>query len=541
MRGRPGWCSSRPTPTSSPHARIAAQPLAPAGTTAAHPRASASLRRGPSPGELAFVFTGAAARLPGHGPRPRARRSRARRRRRRARAIAARRGGLALRGTATRPPPHAARAALGLVLPLPAPRRVDRGTARPSPHGDHRLLLGRDRTRCSRSGAWSDLDAIPRRVARRAVFDREWLCGEFALPARGVGVARRRGASWSTWRCPGARRATCAPRSPASRWRTSLIVNTPEDDVIVGGEPRPARAWPRGSAAARDPPLGYDFVAALPGGERVSKRDWRALHHAAPRRAVPGVRFYTHATLASYAADSDASPTRSRARRMNPVDFPALVERAWADGVRVFVEHGPQRAVHRRGSARSSATGSTSPSRSTCRGARRCARWWTPSPACSPPGVPMQLEALRARLARSRRRVAATRWRGGRASARRASAVAARPSAARAAHAACRVGDRAGAAPPSDVENGESMAPAPLPCRHRRPSRPGSPDTHHGGGPAAGLAIGPCWLRRSARCRRRSPTPAMRSITSPPIMAASVSCTVTFLRQQIGVSGSSPS
>ncbi|HEX6763956.1 MAG TPA: hypothetical protein VF103_00730, partial [Polyangiaceae bacterium] len=26
---------------------------------------------------------------------------------------------------------------------------------------------------------------------------------------------------------------------------------------------------------------------------------------------------------------------------MNPIDFPALVERAWADGVRLFVEHGP--------------------------------------------------------------------------------------------------------------------------------------------------------------------------------------------------------
>jgi acyl transferase domain-containing protein len=57
---------------------------------------------------------------------------------------------------------------------------------------------------------------------------------------------------------------------------------------------------------------------------------------------VPGVRFYTHATCDSYAPDSSRAAEALLGQAMRPVDFPRLIERAWQDGVRVFVEHGPR-------------------------------------------------------------------------------------------------------------------------------------------------------------------------------------------------------
>jgi 3-hydroxymyristoyl/3-hydroxydecanoyl-(acyl carrier protein) dehydratase len=64
--------------------------------------------------------------------------------------------------------------------------------------------------------------------------------------------------------------------------------------------------------------------------------------HYRPTHDVPGVRFYSCATQDCYAATPDAAADAMTAQALGTVDFAATVERAWADGVRVFIEHGPR-------------------------------------------------------------------------------------------------------------------------------------------------------------------------------------------------------
>src|SRR5690242_15312942 len=69
--------------------------------------------------------------------------------------------------------------------------------------------------------------------------------------------------------------------------------------------------------------------------------EWRALHHR-PTTSPAGIRFYTHATCSHYQPTADRVADMLTEQALRTLDFPRLIENAWNDGVRVFIEHGPQ-------------------------------------------------------------------------------------------------------------------------------------------------------------------------------------------------------
>jgi PfaB family protein len=191
-------------------------------------------------------------------------------------------------------------------------------------------------------GSWSDMDGFREAIAAHGVYTRE-LAGELRCLRRAWDLAADEPVRFTTLRI----------RAPLARLREALrgearahltIVHGPYDAVIAGDVDSCERVAARaGAAGARA--LGYDFVMHCPEA-RVFAEEWRALHRR-PTRPVPGVRFYTHATLDSYTPTDDAAADALLGQAMGPIDFPALIERAYADGVRVFIEHGPHAACTR--------------------------------------------------------------------------------------------------------------------------------------------------------------------------------------------------
>jgi acyl transferase domain-containing protein len=117
------------------------------------------------------------------------------------------------------------------------------------------------------------------------------------------------------------------------------IINTAEDCVIGGEAAACARVVQR-LGAQRTVPLGYDMAAHCP--EVLEIRDaWWQLHHRAVRE-VPGVRFYTNATGQWFTPTSANAADAITGQAVDTLDFTRTVEQAWADGVRVFIEHGPR-------------------------------------------------------------------------------------------------------------------------------------------------------------------------------------------------------
>jgi acyl transferase domain-containing protein/3-hydroxymyristoyl/3-hydroxydecanoyl-(acyl carrier protein) dehydratase len=186
-------------------------------------------------------------------------------------------------------------------------------------------------------GAWTDPAAAYRDFRASDLFSAD-LAGEFRAVRR---VWQRLGASGDKW-------ATYLVNAPADEVRAALAgevtvhlmaINAP-DACVVGGEATACEEVLRRLQAAAVFPLDYGIAAHAPEVAEVAQ-DYRRLH-LRPTRDVPGVRFYSGATAEPYRASADRAADALVAQMVGTIDFVRVIERAWADGVRVFVEHGPQ-------------------------------------------------------------------------------------------------------------------------------------------------------------------------------------------------------
>ncbi len=127
---------------------------------------------------------------------------------------------------------------------------------------------------------------------------------------------------------------------------------------------------------------------------RLVESDYRALHDI-ETVAPPGIAFYSGVSgRAIRRRLASQQPTRSRRRRSQPIDFPATIESAYADGIGLFIEVGAGEFVHAADRPHPRRSGRTSRSRPAGPIATRsppCSRSWPPA---SPAAVPVDLARL---------------------------------------------------------------------------------------------------------------------------------------------------
>jgi acyl transferase domain-containing protein/3-hydroxymyristoyl/3-hydroxydecanoyl-(acyl carrier protein) dehydratase len=186
-------------------------------------------------------------------------------------------------------------------------------------------------------GAWQDAAALLRDLRDSDLFRSE-LTGGYRAVQR---VWRERGLDPAGW-------ASYLVAAPAARVRAALtgtvgvhltVVNTPESCVIGGHEGECVAVLAR-LDGVQVVPLDFPIAAHVPEVAAVAD-EYRRLH-LRPTRDVPGVRFYSGASGEAYRLSAERAAEALLAMATGTVDFVRLIERAYADGVRVFVEHGPQ-------------------------------------------------------------------------------------------------------------------------------------------------------------------------------------------------------
>ncbi|MFE2943947.1 beta-ketoacyl synthase N-terminal-like domain-containing protein [Streptomyces sp. NPDC059255] len=187
-------------------------------------------------------------------------------------------------------------------------------------------------------GAWPDAAGLYDATLDSGLFTTE-LTGELRAVRR----------HWERLGVHGTRWATYLVNAPLEAVRRELAgevavhlmaVNAPEV-CVIGGESRACGAVVARIGADRAIELDYDLAAHAPELAEVHQA-WRAAHHR-PTVDVPGVRFYSGAGGESYRPTAERAAEALTAQGLNTIDFAATVERAWADGVRIFVEHGPRK------------------------------------------------------------------------------------------------------------------------------------------------------------------------------------------------------
>ncbi|MDI4646342.1 beta-ketoacyl synthase N-terminal-like domain-containing protein [Cohnella hashimotonis] len=183
-------------------------------------------------------------------------------------------------------------------------------------------------------GAWDNLDGLFRDLQKHGIYSRE-LAGTYRVLQEAWGETRPEWENWRVMASPDAIREAIA-----SEARVRLTMHNAPEDCIIGGEPAACRRVLDKLRPAPAYPLGYDMVVHCPELAVIAPL-WREIHRR-PTWPVPGVRFYSGVSATHYEPDADRAADALLEMATGIVDFPKTILKAWEDGVRVFVEHGPR-------------------------------------------------------------------------------------------------------------------------------------------------------------------------------------------------------
>ena len=188
------------------------------------------------------------------------------------------------------------------------------------------------------TGTWTDLDAMIADTEVGRLFTDE-IGGQMNAVSRVWG----QDVQWETW-------TVLAPVDEVQRVvdgiaHVHLSVIHSDNDCIVAGDAAGCAEVCKAIGRHRCLRLNYDLAVHVPELALV-REPWLALH----RRKVTqrdGVRIYSAGYGAAYLPSEAACADAILAQADKTLDFRKVIEAAWADGVRVFVEHGPQGSCSR--------------------------------------------------------------------------------------------------------------------------------------------------------------------------------------------------
>jgi acyl transferase domain-containing protein/3-hydroxymyristoyl/3-hydroxydecanoyl-(acyl carrier protein) dehydratase len=288
---------------------------------------------GPIAGELAFTFTGAAAAYPGAGRElllawPEI-----------GDALALRLSGVGELGRAmygagiTSLDPRAQ--LTGCALVCQAHAEFSRTVLGLAPSAAIGLSSGETNTLLA-FGVWRDLEEMLDEIEASGLYG-DQLTGNCRSAALAWGIGNDEPASWECWRITAPKAAVEAVL--AGEPHAYMTIIQAPDDCVIGGEPEACRRV-IDAVGGMAMPLGLDMVVhcspMTPFGDAWRRIHTRAIH------SVPDVRFYTNAGNCAYEPTTESAAEALTRQALEPIDFPKTVLRAWEDGVRIFVEHGPR-------------------------------------------------------------------------------------------------------------------------------------------------------------------------------------------------------
>jgi acyl transferase domain-containing protein/3-hydroxymyristoyl/3-hydroxydecanoyl-(acyl carrier protein) dehydratase len=189
--------------------------------------------------------------------------------------------------------------------------------------------------------AWSARDEMLRRMVASDLFTTE-LAGPCRAARRAWHLPDSEDVDWlaGVVACP----AQIVRQSLTDRKRVALlIVNTP-NEAVVGGQRSAVMGLVEHLRCPFFPLTGVSTVHCS-----IAKQVESEYYdlHLLPTTSPPGVRFYSAARASIYDVTRESAAESILAQALHGHDFPAVIEQAYRDGVRTFVEIGPGNACTR--------------------------------------------------------------------------------------------------------------------------------------------------------------------------------------------------
>jgi PfaB family protein len=185
-------------------------------------------------------------------------------------------------------------------------------------------------------GAWQDIEQMFAEIHASGMYELE-TAGQFAAARRSWKLSAADRLEWTNIRvlCPYEDLLRCIADEPHAH---VLIIHAPDDCLIGGDTASCARVLEKLGSPPAYPTRGH--IVHCP--EMLEYAEpWLRLH-TRPTAHVPGVRFYANAIGDHYELTKDAVAANLLQQAVTTIDFPRTVLKAWDDGVRIFIEHGPR-------------------------------------------------------------------------------------------------------------------------------------------------------------------------------------------------------
>jgi PfaB family protein len=187
------------------------------------------------------------------------------------------------------------------------------------------------------TGAWHDMDAMFAEIDASGMYTRE-IAGEYAAARRAWAERQPGPISWSGWRVL-APVAEVEAALQGEEFAYLTMINAPAD-CLVAGQADACRRVVEKIGLQRCVENANEIIAHHP-AVKSWEAEWRTIHHR-ETRPVEGIRFYSNARGGAYTPDRESVANALTDQATGGVDFRRVVEAAWNDGVRIFVEHGPR-------------------------------------------------------------------------------------------------------------------------------------------------------------------------------------------------------
>ena len=184
-------------------------------------------------------------------------------------------------------------------------------------------------------GAWRDRDGMLTRMHNSTLFTHD-LAGECRAAHRAWGLGDGEQVEWSVGVVEAPEREARKALQAIKRVYL-LIVNTP-DECVIGGDVKGVKQIVELLGCRFFPLQGVTTVHCEVARE-VAKQ-YRQLH-LFPVTPLPGIRFYSGAGGNSYEVSRESAADSILAQAVDGINFPTVIESAYAEGVRLFLEMGP--------------------------------------------------------------------------------------------------------------------------------------------------------------------------------------------------------
>ena len=191
------------------------------------------------------------------------------------------------------------------------------------------------------TGVWDDFDGLMLDFEDAAIFTHHLGANFQALVAPWERhLPENSPPSWATYRILGS--LSTLKEALENEPLVHLLIIHADGDAAIGGHPPAVDSLVAALDEHQAFHLDYDIAVHCPEVRQVESL-WRKVH---TRPVNPtGIRLYGHGFGGAYEPTSDNIAQALYAQATQTIDFRQIINQAYADGVRIFVEHGPRSAL----------------------------------------------------------------------------------------------------------------------------------------------------------------------------------------------------